>query len=270
MKLGIGSYAYTWSIGFSDQMPEEPLSAVGLLVKARDLGVRVVQIGPNLPLDRLSPAELESLVALARQWEITLEVGTAGLEPEHLRRYLAITTRMGATLLRTVPEVAGGNTPTVAQIADQLGSIVPDLAASGVNLVIENYRVPALDLSRLMEALHSPWVGICLDTVNSLAVPEGTEVVAKTLAPYTKCLHVKDFIIQRVWHMMGFIVEGRPAGKGQLNVAWLLESLRSAAVSPNVILELWVPPQKTLKETVALEQAWAVDSIEFLRRYIRD
>jgi sugar phosphate isomerase/epimerase len=268
VKLGIGSYTYTWSVGFSDQMPAEPLSALGLLAKARDLGVRVVQIGPNLPLDRLSAHELESLVTQARQWEITLEVGTTSLEPGHLRQYVSITRQVGATLLRTVPDVAGGNTPTLAQIADQLGSILPDLAASKVSLAIENYKVSVVDLSRLMEALHSPWVGICLDTVNSLAVPEGTEVVAKTLAPYTKCLHVKDFIIQRVWHMMGFTVEGRPAGKGQLNIPWLLELLRSARVSPNVILELWVPPQKTLPETVALEQDWAVESIKFLRRYI--
>jgi sugar phosphate isomerase/epimerase len=251
-------------------MPAEPLRAPGLLAKARDLGVRVVQIGPNLPLDHLSDAELESLVAQARQWEITLEVGTAGLEPEHLRRYVAITRRVGATLLRTVPDAASGNLPTVAQIADQLRSILPDLAAAKVSLVIENYKVPVGDLSRLMEALHSPWVGICLDTVNSLAVPEGTEVVAKTLAPYTKCLHVKDFMIQRVWHMMGFTVEGRPAGQGQLNVPWLLDLLRSAGVTPNVILELWVPPQKTLPETIALEQAWAQESIKFLRQYISD
>jgi sugar phosphate isomerase/epimerase len=246
------------------------MSGLGLLAKARDLGVRVVQIGPNLPLDRLSAAELESLVAQARQWGITLEVGTTGLEPKHLRRYLAITKRVGATLLRTVPDVAGGNPPTMAQIADQLGSIVPDLEASGVSLAIENYKVPVVDLRRLLEALDSPWVGICLDTVNSLAVAEGTEVVTKTLAPYTKCLHVKDFIIQRAWHMMGFIVEGRPAGKGQLNIPWLLDSLRCAGVSPNVILELWVPPQKTSPETVALEQAWAAESIEFLRQYIAD
>lgn len=121
-----------------------------------------------------------------------------------------------------------------------------------------------------MDSLHRPSVGICLDTVNSLAMAEGTEFVVKTLARYTKCLHVKDFVIQRVWHMMGFTVEGRPAGQGQLNVPWLLESLSSAGVSPNAILELWPPRQKTLQETIALEQAWVVDSIKFLRQYIRE
>jgi hypothetical protein len=147
MRLGIGSYAYTWSIGFSDQMPAEPLSALGLLAKARDLGVQVVQIGPNLPLDQLSDAGLEALVAQAREWEITLEVATRGTEPEYLQRYLAITTRVGATLLRTVPAVVGGKMPSLAQLADHLRSIIPGLAASGVNLVIENGGIPTDDLA---------------------------------------------------------------------------------------------------------------------------
>jgi sugar phosphate isomerase/epimerase len=109
-----------------------------------------------------------------------------------------------------------------------------------------------------------------LDTVNSLAIPEGTEEVVQTLARHTLCLHIKDFVVQRVWHMMGFTVEGRPTGKGQLNVPWLLDTLRAAGVSPNAILELWPPEQKTLQETIALEQAWAVESINYLRQYIPD
>ena len=45
MKLGIGTYAYTWSIGFSGAEPAKPITAFDLLAKARELGVRVVQSG---------------------------------------------------------------------------------------------------------------------------------------------------------------------------------------------------------------------------------
>jgi sugar phosphate isomerase/epimerase len=79
---------------------------------------------------------------------------------------------------------------------------------------------------------------------------------------------VKDFAVLRVWHMMGFNVEGRPAGKGQLDLPWLIETLRAAGRDPNAILELWPPEQSALEETIALEDAWAVESILYLRRLI--
>mgnify|MGYP000944512212 CR=1 FL=1 len=76
MKLGISSYTYPWAIGVPGYPPERPMSALGLLDRARDVGVEVVQICENLPLDRLAPAELEALAERARELGISLEVGT--------------------------------------------------------------------------------------------------------------------------------------------------------------------------------------------------
>jgi hypothetical protein len=67
---------------------------------------------------------------------------------------------------------------------------------------------------------------------------------------------------------MGFIVEGRPAGAGQLDVPGLIASLRALRVKANAILELWPPEQSSISETVALEHRWAAESIAYLRRYI--
>lgn len=270
MRLGIGTYAYMWSIGFPGAQPENPMTAFDLLAKAQELGVKVVQYGPNLALDTLSDAELDSLVAQAREWGIELEVGTRGLETDHLRRQIVLTTRVGATLLRTVPELEGGRVPTIPEMTERLEAIIPDLAAARIKLAMENGRIPAEDLRGLLESLQCPWVGITLDSVNSMAIPEGWRHVSLALAPYTLCLHIKDFAIFRAWHMMGFILEGRPAGKGQLDIPWLLETLRTAGVSPNAILELWPPEQRTLAETIALEHAWAAESVPYLRQLIPD
>jgi hypothetical protein len=70
--------------------------------------------------------------------------------------------------------------------------------------------------------------------------------------------------------MMGFVVEGKPAGQGQLTIPLLLEKLRAAGVDPNAILELWPPKADSLEETIALEHAWAAESIPYLRRLIPD
>ena len=70
--------------------------------------------------------------------------------------------------------------------------------------------------------------------------------------------------------MMGFRVQGRPAGQGQLNVPRLLELLGSAGARCNAILELWPPQQASLHETIALEHQWAEESIAYLRTLIKE
>jgi len=70
--------------------------------------------------------------------------------------------------------------------------------------------------------------------------------------------------------MMGFICEGTPAGKGMVEIDWLLDTLKASRYDFNVILELWPPEQETLEATVALEQTWAVESVSYLRRYVKD
>jgi len=269
MKLGIGTYCYMWSIGFKGAEPAKPLTALDLLGKARELGVQVVQMGPNLPLDGLPEAEVDRFARQAQAWQIEVELCTRGLETDHLQRQVALAQRLGARVLRTIPEL-GGQAIEARVVPAYLRAILPMLEGAGIRLGLENGKIPAVDLRWALEQVASPWFGIVLDTVNSLAIPEGWKHVAEILAPYTICLHVKEFIVQRVWSMMGFAVEGRPAGKGQVDVPWLLGVLRAAGVDCNVILELWPPEQKTLQETIALEQAWVVESIQYLRQYIKD
>jgi len=270
MKLGIGTYSYMWAIGFDGARPASPMSAMALLEKARGLGLRVVQYGPNLPLDSLSESELEELIRWAREWEIEIEVGTRGIAIEHIAGEVTLARRVGATLLRSVPELSDGSIPAVDELERRLGILAPVMEAAGVRLALENARIPASELAATLDRIGSPWVGITLDTVNSLAIPEGTREVARHLARHTLCLHVKDFAVLRVWHMMGFQVEGRPAGKGLLDLPWLLGTLRAAGRDPNAILELWPPEQPVLEDTIALEGAWAVESITYLRRLIPD
>jgi sugar phosphate isomerase/epimerase len=264
MRLGIGTYTYMWSIGVPDDRPATPMTALDLIAAARTLGVGVVQFGPNLPL---GPADLEAIATCG----LEIEMGTKGLEPDHLARQVELAARAGARLLRTVPDYDRlCSPPGDAEIVSSLRPLLHTLDRHNVVLAIENATIPAVTLSHALDSLASPLVGITLDTVNSLAICEGTEHVARTLARHTLCLHLKDFAVDRVWHMMGFTVEGRPAGRGQLDIPWLLDLIRTEGRSPNAILELWPPRRKTLEETIALEQQWANESIEYLRRLIPD
>ena len=94
MKLGIGTYCYMWAIGFKfgdkEARPPRPMDAFDLLHRAHELGLRLVQYGPNLPLAVLSETDLDRFVAQAQAWDIELELGTRGLETDHLASQITL------------------------------------------------------------------------------------------------------------------------------------------------------------------------------------
>jgi len=268
LKIGICTYACMWSIGFPGARPPDPLCAMDLINKARALNVSVVQFGPNLALQDLPDSERSAVLQAAREAKLDLEIGSRGVEPAHLRRMLEFTRACGSALLRTVPELEGGRIPSRTELAAILREVEPAFRRAGVRLAMENSLMPAAEMSAALESAGSPWLGVTLDTVNSLAIAEGTREVVSALARWTHCLHVKDFIIRREWHMMGFRVEGRPAGQGQLNLPWLLGELAAAGARCNAVLELWPPEQSSIEQTVALEQQWLTESVAYLKRLI--
>ncbi len=270
MRLGISSYTYTWAIGVPGRPPARPRGAIELLDKAAQLGVRVVQMADNLPLDRLPSVELDALERQAATRGLCIEVGTRGIELDHLRAYLRLAERFHSPILRVVVDTAT-HQPGEDEVVERVRALAPELERAGVCLAIENHdRFPVRALARIMERVDSRHVGICLDTVNSFGALEGPEVVVETLGPWTVNLHVKDFVIFRASHMMGFAVEGRPAGQGRLNIPWLIDQLRAMGRDPNAILELWTPPEGHLSDTIAKEEEWAAASVEYLRRHIPD
>ncbi len=254
MELGIGTYCYMWSLAGGR------LDAHGLLEKAAELGVKRVQFGPNFPLE---PGRADDVIRDARERGLTLEIGMAGLDKEEIRRQLDLCQQAGSPLLRTVLAEEARNAPPAEWIEQQLQAAVPLLERARIPLALENSVTPAAEMARL---LKGPWLGATLDTVNSLAICEGWRWVVEHLAPVTLCFHVKDFIVRREWHRMGFRVEGRPAGRGQLDIPWILSRLGGRCQS--AILELWPPELATEEETIRQEQAWVEESIGNLRRWI--
>jgi len=270
MKLGISSNTYAWAVGVPGAAPEHPLTALGLLKKAQELGVSLVQFGPNLPLDQLPPDQLRNTLRQADFARVDLEIATQGLDPSHLRRQIQFARRIGAILLRTTLQTTDCALPLRTEVVSSLRTIMGDLSKSALPLAIDNGRIPAAELNEWLNPLGSPWIGVALDTATPLAIPEGWQLSVRVLGHRAVCVLIKDFVVQPAAHGMGYTVEGRPAGKGQLNIPWLVDSLAALRVEPSVIVESWTPEQQTLAETIALEAAWAKQSVEYLRRFIAD
>jgi sugar phosphate isomerase/epimerase len=263
MKLGISSYTYGWAVGVCGYEPASPLDEHGLLDHAREHGVKLLQIGDNLPLHTFDNARLDRLAKRAANEGVQLEVGARRLTVERVADYAAIARRLGATLIRFVIDDADFH-PSPDEVTATLVECAPLL--DGLTLGIENHdRFSATTLRSMIEAAGGERIGVCLDTANSLGAGEGLAAVASTLAPLTVNLHIKDFHIGRVPYLMGFSVTGRPAGQGFVDVPTLLALLAPFRRCHTAILELWTPPEPQLAKTIATEAAWAAESLDFLR-----
>ena len=266
LEIGIGSYTYTWAIGVPGYAVAVPMTAFGLIEKASELSAKVVQFADNMPLDGFSDEKLLELFQFAQSQSIKLEVGSKGLTSERLKRYIAVAQALHSDILRFVID-ENDYRPSPEQVVDIIRPYFPVLEAANIRLALENHdRSKAVEFVQIIQACNSPYVGICLDTVNSLGVPEGTGEVIRELLPYTVNLHVKDFIIERFYHKLGFKVEGVPAGKGKLDIPFLMRELSALGKCKTAILELWTPWGDTVEETIARENQWAVESMIYLNK----
>lgn len=267
-KLGIASWTLPWAIGVQGYpSPQRPLGCIGLLEKAVEAKVSVVQIADNLPLHELSEKELDHLREAATGRGLVLEAGTRSLDPEHLARYIAITHRIGARILRTVlsGSLFGPKQLAVAEAA--ILKVLPALERQDVTLALENNEAfSALEFAGIVTRIASPHVGICLDTANSLGRPETLQTVVENLAEHAVVLHAKDYDIRRIDTRMGFSVVGTAAGDGRVDFNWVLAELRRRGRSGiSVIVEHWPPFAGTIEESVRIEEEWLARSVRFLR-----
>ena len=265
MQLGLSSYSYTWAFGVPGSQPESPMGAADLLQEAHRYGLPVVQIADNCPLHVLSPSELGELRRRADDLGVRIEVGMRGLIAESVASYLDIARRLGSDILRVVIDAAGYE-PEVDEVVRTIRALVPQLKAHGIRLAIENHdRFLSDEFARMVNETDRHWVGICLDSVNSMGAGEGVREVVNTLAPLTINLHLKEFTVRRVDHKMGFVVEGKPAGQGLLNIPSLVAQVASHGRCRSAILELWTPPAPRLADTIRKEAEWVAASVAFLK-----
>jgi sugar phosphate isomerase/epimerase len=261
MILGLSSYAYGWAVGNSHNAMNER----DLIRSALDFGLRCLQIGDNLPLHTFSEERIQSFREQLQKNAIRLEVGARKLTEENLKQYLDICGHLNAPLLRFVID-GDEYRPDLRTTEGVIENSLPELKERNIVLAIENHdRFKARDLAALVEKIGSPFVGICLDCVNSMGAGEGLEHVAELLAPYTVNLHLKDFKIERLSHKMGFTITGERVGKGMTNIAYMMKLLSRYDRCHSAVLEQWVPPENDLADTIEKERAWAKEGIAYLQ-----
>ena len=250
-------------------MPSSPLSAYDLVDKACAYGLGLVQIADNLPLEGMTNEMLFDLYDYSGKKGVAIEMGSRGLTIEHTLKCLVVAKRLHSTILRMVIDRPGYE-PDLETIIKTIKQLVPEFKSRKIKLAIENHdRLKAREFEQIIQSVGNEWVGICLDSVNSMGAGEGFETVSEILIPYTINLHIKDFTIFRVSHKMGFVIEGRPAGQGMLNIPGLVSTLSERGGCQSAILELWTPPEPSIEDTMLKEERWASESINYLKHIFR-
>ena len=262
MTIGISTYALFWQWHAT---ADRPLTLTDMVTKVAGWDVTLFQICDYPLIESAAPTELAELARHAAEQGVGLELGTRGVSPAHLHRYLELAEALGVTLVRSMLN-AVDHRPAPDEAVDLLRQTMPAYEAAGVTLALETYeQVPVVTLVDVVDHVASPALGICLDPGNCVAALElPTDTIART-APYVRNLHVKDFAFSRKDGWVGFTFAGAPLGEGLLDYDGMIKTVRPAERGINQIIEHWLPWQGDSATTITLEDQWTLHNLHYLR-----
>lgn len=262
MTVGLGTYAFFWQW---QATADHPLSLTAMIDKAAGWDVTLFQVCDYPLVETYDDAALATLRRHAQDRGVELELGTRGVRPEHLARYLHLAQALGVTLVRSMTNAAD-HRPGVEEAVDLLRQAVPAYERAGVTLALETYeQVPVADLVRTVTDVGSPSLGICLDPGNCVAGLELPAATVELTAPLVRNVHVKDFAFSRRDGWVGFTFAGCPLGEGLLDYTHLVETVQPGRRGLNQIIEHWLPWQGDSASTVSTEDQWTLHALSYLR-----
>jgi sugar phosphate isomerase/epimerase len=120
----------------------------------------------------------------------------------------------------------------------------PVLAKQKIRLALENHKDWRIaELLGILKRISSEWVGICVDTGNSIALLEEPMSVVEAYAKFAYSCHLKDMAVQP--YEDGFLLSEVPLGQGFLDLRRMIALLRQA--NPHIRLSLEMITRDPLK-----------------------
>lgn len=262
MTIGLSTYAFFWQW---HSTAARPLTLADMIDKTACWDVFLLQICDYPLIEGYDAAALAALRSHADARGVRLELGTRGVSPDHLTRYLDIATALGATLVRSMVNAAD-HRPTVDEAVDLLARVTPRYEDAGVTLALETYeQIAVRDLVRVVEGVDSSSLGICLDPANCVAALELPVTTVELTAPHVRNIHVKDFSFSRSEGWVGFTLAGCPLGTGLLDYRHLIGTVQPDQRGLSQIVEHWLPWKGDSATTIRTEDQWTLHNLSYLR-----
>ncbi len=252
-----------------------------------EAAAKVGAMGIQTKVSGLDAASVSKLRDTAEQRGLYVE-GTIGLPKDEadVARFeseVVSSKQAGATVLRTV--CMSGRRYEVFSSAEQFRQFAeqswksltlaePVAAKHRVRLAVENHKDWRIDeMLGWLKRLSSEYVGVCLDTGNSIALLEEPHAVVEAFAPWTFTTHLKDMAVTESDD--GFLLSEVPLGEGFLDLKRIVATLRKA--KPEVKLNLEMITRDPLRIPCLTPRYWttlgdvpARELAEMLARVRRD
>lgn len=258
--IGLGTYTFFWQ--WHSSAPQ-PIGWKTMLEKTHDFGCSLFQFCDYAPLHEIRLPEMREISRYAQRLGIRLELGTRGLQRDHLEHYIALCEASDARVLRSMVKAE-----ELADAADLVRAALPSLERAGVVLALETYeQIRVSRLVDLVRGVNSEHVGICIDPANSVAALDMPERTIELCAPYVNNIHVKDFAFTRRDGWIGFTYAGTTLGDGLLDYHALVTATGAAERRLSQIVEHWLVWQGDSATTCRLEDEWTQHSLDYLHQY---
>ena len=130
----------------------------------------------------------------------------------------------------------------------------PVAARHQVRLAVENHKDFRVDqMLDMLKRLSSAYVGVCVDTGNSIALLEDPLDVVQAYAPWAYSAHLKDMALCE--YPEGFLLADVVLGQGILDLPRMVEILRRA--KPDIQFSLEMATRNPLKVPCLTARYWA-------------
>ncbi len=169
----------------------------------------------------------------------------------------------GATVLRTV--MSQGRRYEIFNTAEEFRQFAdrgwqslllakPIIERHAMRLAIENHKDwRTEELLDILRRAASPFIGVCIDTGNSIALLEDPMAVVEAYAPWAFSTHLKDMGVEE--YADGFLLAEVPLGSGFLDLPKIIGVIRRA--HPEVHLNLEMMTRDPLKIPCLTPKYWA-------------
>jgi sugar phosphate isomerase/epimerase len=194
--------------------------------------------------------------------EGSTDLAGSRFDAERFEKEVLTAKAVGATVVRTVT-IPGRRYEQFSSVeefarssqraAERLRLVEPIMAKHRMRLAVENHKGHRIDeMLDLLKRLSSEWIGMCVDTGNSLALCEDPMDVVRAYAPFAFSVHVRDHAVQE--YDEGFLFGETAIGQGFFDVPVMVRLLREA--HPEVHFNLEVIARDPLRVPVLTPKYW--------------
>jgi sugar phosphate isomerase/epimerase len=261
--IGMHSYGFQWRAAKQDRKTAKFHDALTFLEYASVLGAAGVQVAIG-DHDRAHARRIKYLAnKLEMYFEAQFQLPKDETDLIRFERDVRLARDADATVFRTAC-LSGRRYETFksseefrdfsTQTVNSIRLAEPILKRHRLRVAIENHKdwlVP--ELLEIVRRFSSEWIGICVDTGNSIALMEGAMQVIEAYAPFAFSVHLKDMAVAD--SPEGFLLSEVPLGRGYLPIPQIVQTLRKA--NPKVQLNLEMITRDPLTVPCLTDLYWA-------------